>query len=1242
MRVVGVYAAVGWVIMEVSATVLPNLGFPQWMLSSLIVLIILGFPVAMVVAWVYDMTPDGIRATDSINEDAVSSKDAERPRKQQSLPLLLATAAVPTVIFGVLAFVFYFKARSVSDELVMITNTLAEAEVDRSIAVLPLENMSPDPDNAFFADGVQEDILTNLSKIQDMLVISRSSTLRYRTGERNLKQIGKELGVRYIVEGSVRRSGNQVRVTSQLIDTQTDGHLWAENYNRELTDIFSIQSDIAKQIAAQLHAVISPSEQQLIEYRPSDNQEAYDAFVQTKDGIGNQAPEEKRGFLAKAVELDPTFAEAWAQLAIELIYNWNTRSARQDAAMYEQAHRALEQARIHGSELAYFPFAQASFASHEDKDTAASISFLLEALNRDPSFFPAKRSLGSRYIQLGRLEEAQLNYKEALIKDPFSSRYKNALVGALELQGKWDEAKAIIDQVLAENPQDAYWLNKLADTNFRRTGNLENYVEKKSGIPGFLDTAENRFWRALNGRDYSGALKVADSGESLGSNRVFFNPALNSTIRIVPKQLELALIHFEFQDREKGLTAVVEARELLEEVVANDPQTNPVYWAGLAICHAFENDFKRMTEAIENAREVSKTNIWTYLYEGVAEAYISIAQLVMGEEAFAIETLEHASQRESAIQFNRELLRHFIFDRLRGNPRFDSLLLGEVLSPDSIQVDDKSIAVLPLENMSPDPDNAFFADGVQEDILTNLSKVEDFFVISRSSTMRYREGNRDLKQIGKELGVRYLVEGSVRRAGNQVLVTAQLIDTFTDGHLWAENYSRSLDDIFAIQADIAKSIAGELKATISPEVAAKIDRRPTKNQEAYDLFVKVRRTYDEELYFIPAPKKIAMLEEIVALDPTFAEAWAHLAVESNFWWYRGTLRKDQALYDRAHYALEQVRHYGAGLAFLPYAERSFAIRVDGNSEAAFQLSLETLRIDPNFIFGILHHGRLYFYRNQLSEAQLQFDKAYRMDPLSWYGARNVLDLYELRGMWDNAAELIQTHLEKGERLDYWQGRRSLLEYIQSGDRQDFLKGLEAHIQFDDTPINKVMKALCLRDLDTAAMLLNDMKPGPRAFSFMERRLTGGTHINFKNLNLFKALVLFGMGDQEQWLGEADKAKIKLESQMEGNIGHFPDYWAELALAYALTDQKPAMNDAIQNVRYAFTADPRLKYRMQAFTEVLIAMAYVISGDEGQAIETIEIACRMDSPLFLDCELDLWFIFDRLRGNQRFDALLKSK
>jgi len=251
VRVAMVYLVVGWLVIQVANATFSDFGIPVWAYRFVVLMVVLGFPISVVVAWAFELTPQGIKTTKVAKEQKSEEPASSAFRQKRQWFTVLFAAGLPTLIFGALA-VYFYATRSdssppVSPDVSVGGSPHQVEDLVKSIAVLPLENMSPDPENAFFADGVHEDILTNLSKIRDLFVIGRTSTLQYRDTEKTLQQIGSELGVRYLLEGSVRRAGNQVKITVQLIDSQSGGHVWAEDYNRNLDDIFAIQAEPAQQ-----------------------------------------------------------------------------------------------------------------------------------------------------------------------------------------------------------------------------------------------------------------------------------------------------------------------------------------------------------------------------------------------------------------------------------------------------------------------------------------------------------------------------------------------------------------------------------------------------------------------------------------------------------------------------------------------------------------------------------------------------------------------------------------------------------------------------------------------------------------------------------------------------------------------------------------------------------------------------------------------------------------------------------
>src|SRR5881396_1520248 len=257
-RVAAAYIIAAGFIIQMGSAILPAWELPNWTFRLVVVLLLIGFPIALMLAWAFDVTPEGIRATE---------KTTAETHLRRNMIILVAAGVIVSAVAG-----FFLLPRA------------SGRNIDKSIAVLPFENLSGDPENAYFADGIQDDILTNLSKIGDLKVISRTSVMSYRgSGARSARDISKALGVATLLEGSVRRIGNRVRVNVQLINANTDEHIWAEDYDRDLTDVFAIQTDLAQKIASALQAKLSPNEKARLDRRPTKDSDAYLLFVQAHD-----------------------------------------------------------------------------------------------------------------------------------------------------------------------------------------------------------------------------------------------------------------------------------------------------------------------------------------------------------------------------------------------------------------------------------------------------------------------------------------------------------------------------------------------------------------------------------------------------------------------------------------------------------------------------------------------------------------------------------------------------------------------------------------------------------------------------------------------------------------------------------------------------------------------------------------------------------------------------------------------
>src|SRR5438093_319557 len=267
-KVAGTYAVVGWLIAQIATQIFPFLEIPNWVVRLIIVLIAIGFPIALVIAWAFEATPEGIKRT----EVADTMPAVAGQKKRAWIYVVVIGAAISVALF----FLGRYTAQSREGGRPPAT---AGSLPQKSIAVLPFDNLSRDPDNAYFAEGVQDEILTRLAKVADLKVISRTSTQRFKSAPSDLRDIAKQLGVMHILEGSVQKANEQVRVNVQLINAMTDGHLWADTYDLKLTDIFAVEIEIAKTIAETLQARLTGSEKHLMAKTPTANPEAYELYL---------------------------------------------------------------------------------------------------------------------------------------------------------------------------------------------------------------------------------------------------------------------------------------------------------------------------------------------------------------------------------------------------------------------------------------------------------------------------------------------------------------------------------------------------------------------------------------------------------------------------------------------------------------------------------------------------------------------------------------------------------------------------------------------------------------------------------------------------------------------------------------------------------------------------------------------------------------------------------------------------
>jgi TolB-like protein/Tfp pilus assembly protein PilF len=581
-------------------------------------------------------------------------------------PALAAVLLLLLVVVLALALPFY-RQRNLATSL----------PLDKSIAVLPFENLSPNPENAYFADGVQDELLSDLARVADLKVIGRTSVMQYKSGlARNLRKIGRELGVVHLVEGSVERSGNRVRVNAQLVDARTDRRLWGQTYDRDLADVFAIQSDIAKMIAEELQAKLSPSEENAIARTPTRDITAFDLYTRANNlfvshlGATNKADSlQVVDLLNQAVARDPSFFEAYYKLAevhnILYFSGYDHTSAR--LALAEAAIEAAARLRPDAAEV-HLARAHNLFQSHLDYDGAlAELELARRTLPNAPWIFEM-----TGYIQRrqGRWAESTRNLERALELDPRNVRTLQETALSYHHCRRHAEEKSLLDRVLTVVPNDVATKAARAFVEFESkgdTGPLHDVIDSVAATqPGTLSSAAS-YWLmcALGERDAAAANTALIA---LGDNPSYLGVSDNVVFR---RAFAEGVIARMTNQNEKARSAFTAARAEQEKVV----QAESNYGPAMCVLGLIDAALGRKEEALrEGRRAVELLPVKKDALAGnFMLKYLAMIAAWVGDKDLACEQLASAIRRPSDLSYGQLKLLPY-WDSLRGDPRFEKIV----------------------------------------------------------------------------------------------------------------------------------------------------------------------------------------------------------------------------------------------------------------------------------------------------------------------------------------------------------------------------------------------------------------------------------------------------------------------------------------------------------------------------------------------------------------------------------------
>jgi len=606
-RVAAAYVVAAGFLIQIASAAFPAWELPNWSLRLVIVLLLIGFPIALILAWAYDITPQGIQGTPK----------TPGGHRRRNLILLIASAVVISASAG-----FFLLPRAIWQK------------VDKSVAVLPFQNLSDDPANAYFADGIQEEVLTRLTKIGDLKVISRTSTQGYQSDPNNLAEIAKQLGVANILEGSVQKAGDQVRVNVHLVNVQTGSQLWAETYDRKLSDIFSVETEIAKGIAESLQAKLTGREEQALAARPTNNPQAYDAYLrglafEARSNYASDALFKAIEFYDLAVRLDPNFALAWVRLSgvHALLYSnrRDTTAARRDAAK-----EALENAQklqpttpetlLFTGYYQYWVLQDYGLA----KATFGRVSKML------PGNSEVLYALGAIARSEGHWEESIGYWERGLALNPRNTALLTEVAFTYAALRQFPTAEKLYDRALDILPNELS-LTALKASIYQAEGNLQDAAkllvqvneQTNSDVAVRIKLTQ---WRLERNTE---ALRQIQTRET----RLQFT----SGIEKGSKQVGLALAQRIAGETAQAKADAEQARNTLESLKKDQPD-NAFVAAALAVAYAILDQKELALNEAQRATTLLPSNK-DHLSGPAFEENLALVEMIVGENSRAIATL---------------------------------------------------------------------------------------------------------------------------------------------------------------------------------------------------------------------------------------------------------------------------------------------------------------------------------------------------------------------------------------------------------------------------------------------------------------------------------------------------------------------------------------------------------------------------------------------------------------------------
>jgi TolB-like protein len=654
-KVAVAYIVGGWALSQGIAQVLPVFDVPNWVIRLLVALVIIGFPIALIFAWAFEITPEGVKRAEDV--------DVNKPHTVRGpwIYIVLAGVAVSVGLF--------LLGRYTAP------NRTASGDDNKSIAVLPFATLSDDRNDAYFADGVQDQILTNLAKVSDLKVISHTSVRQYKTGaERNVREIGQQLGVAYIMEGSVQRARDRLRINAELIDARTDAHIWAETYDRTAADLFAIQSELAQSIVSQLKAKLSPQQKAEIEQRPTQDLDAFELYLQAKTTVDSyvNATDVRAALLQavksldEAIKRDPSFVSAYcySARANALLYFFDLDPTPDRVSLAEAAVNNALRLRPDSAE-AHFARGDYLFRCRRDYDRALEeLAIARPGLPNSTPFFILSGYINRR---TNHFPEGERDFSTAFALDPRNPNAYNLLADTYVLERRFPEAVRVYDNVLAAGEQVPIVRFRRASATLWGTGDsglLRENLAKYPDMEFAGGQTPARAWMAMIDHDYARAEKYFADSPLKDFQDIDFS-------FYFPKSWYEGMIAREKGDSAKATAAFRECREILAQRLVVKPE----HARTIAVLAQVDANLGQKDLAIQEAQHaIDLMPISKDIYDG-ALVLEGLAQVYTwsGDRDHAIELVQKLLTMPGYTNYGRLKL-HPLWAPLRGDPRFEKIV----------------------------------------------------------------------------------------------------------------------------------------------------------------------------------------------------------------------------------------------------------------------------------------------------------------------------------------------------------------------------------------------------------------------------------------------------------------------------------------------------------------------------------------------------------------------------------------